>query len=93
MSYVIYQAIHIVLNILVWLIMVDVVLSYLPSVPRYHPLVLLIRRVTRPILSPFRKILPPQRLGDAYIDFSPVLAIVVLYIIDYILASLKWVRS
>jgi YggT family protein len=82
------QLIQIVLQILMWLIIADVILSYIPSISRHHPIVLLIRRITQPILSPFRKIIPPQRIGDAYIDFSPIIAIIVITIIGRLLAQL-----
>jgi YggT family protein len=79
------QVIQIALRILVWLIIADVIINYIPSISRYHPIVILIRKITRPVLSPFRKILPPMRIGDAYVDFSPILAIIVINIIQWIL--------
>jgi uncharacterized protein YggT (Ycf19 family) len=87
MPSIVYAAIHYVLMLAVALIIIDAVLTFFPSVPTYHPIVLLIRRMTRPLIGPFRKIVPPQRLGDAYIDLSPVLAIIAIYIVDAILAS------
>ena len=65
--------------------MADVIINYIPSISRYHPIVILIRKITRPVLSQFRKILPPMRIGDAYVDFSPILAIIVITIIQWIL--------
>ena len=74
--------IHRALEVLTWLIIVDVVLTYIPSVRQSHRVVVLIRRITRPIVSPFRKIIPPQRIGDAYLDFSPLLALIAISIVD-----------
>lgn len=69
------------LQVLTWLIIADVVLSYLPQISPRHPAVVLIRKITRPVVAPFRKIMPPQRMGDAYIDFSPLLAIIAIHLI------------
>ncbi|MEN6520530.1 MAG: YggT family protein [Armatimonadota bacterium] len=69
------------LQILLWLIFIDAILSWIPSIPSYHPIVVFIRRITRPVLNIFRKILPPQRMGDAYVDLSPILAIVTISIL------------
>lgn len=73
--------IELALQVLLWLIFIDVILTWIPSIPNYHPVVVFIRRITSPILNLFRKILPPQRLGDAYIDLSPILAIVAISIL------------
>lgn len=75
------RIVELVLQVLRWLIFIDVILTWIPSVPSRHPVVVIIRRITRPILEPFRKILPPQRLGDAYIDLSPILAFIAISIL------------
>ena len=77
--------IHWVLQVLTWLIVADVVLTYIPSVPQSHPVVVLVRSITRPIVGPIRKIIPPQRIGDAYWDFSPVVALLVIWIIGQVI--------
>ena len=57
------------------LIIIRVVLSWLP-VNRWHPLVVLITRITEPFLAPFRRMLPPWRTGG--LDLSPFLLILTL---------------
>jgi len=74
-----------VIRVLIWLIIIDAVLTWIPSVNRYHPLVTALRSVTRPILEPFRKLVPPERTG--YIDISPLLAIIALQILSGALAA------
>lgn len=69
------------------MIIIDVILTYVPSVSR-HPAVLLLRRITGPVLNLFRKIIPPQRMGNAYMDFSPLVAIIALWILDWVLGSI-----
>jgi YggT family protein len=78
--------IHLVIQVLIWLIIIDAILTWIPSIDRRNPLVQLLRRVVEPVLAPIRQILPPQRTG--YVDFSPLIAIVVLNIIDRLLISL-----
>jgi YggT family protein len=56
------------------LILVRVTLSWFPGIDPWNPLVRVLRAVVDPVLRPFRSILPT--FGG--IDFSPVLAIVVL---------------
>jgi len=68
------------IQVLIWLIVIDAVLTWVPSVNRRHPLVVLLRRITQPVLEPFRRLLPPGKTG--YIDISPMLAILVLWILQ-----------
>jgi YggT family protein len=56
------------------LILVRVALSWFPGIDPWNPVVRLLRAVVDPVLRPFRRILPT--FGG--IDFSPVLAIIVL---------------
>ena len=68
------------------LIIIRVVLSWLP-VNRWHPLVVLITRITEPFLAPFRRMLPPWRTGG--LDLSPFFLILTLYVIrSFIFGSL-----
>jgi YggT family protein len=73
-----------VIGLLELLIIVRAVLSFLPSVDRYHPIVRFLHTVTDPILQPFQRIMPGNAVG---IDFSPLLAILVLQMIDRLLMS------
>lgn len=66
-----------VIDVVVVLIIVDVIASWIPPLNR-HPFIHDLRRVTDPVLRPFRMIVPPERLG---IDVSPILAILVLQLL------------
>lgn len=77
-----------VLEILVLLVLAEVVVSWAMyfgarGVSPYHPWVRTLRRITNPILEPFRRLLPPNRFRG--LDLSPLLAIVVIEIIQSIL--------
>jgi YggT family protein len=52
------------------------ILSWMP-ISQTHPAVLLLNRVTEPILQPIRRVLP--RLGGA--DLSPLVALIIVVII------------
>lgn len=66
------------------LIIVRAVMSFLPNIDRYHPIVRFLHTVTDPLLAPFQRILPGNSIG---IDFSPLLAIFVLQAIERLLMS------
>lgn len=65
-----------------FLLIAYVVLSYFMD--PYHPVRHTINRIVNPILDPIRRILP--RTG--MIDFSPLVAIILVQIIEYLLRSL-----
>jgi YggT family protein len=63
-----------VIQIEVFLIIVRILLTWFPGIDPWHPLVRFLRAVVDPVLRPFRRILPT--FGG--IDFSPILAVIVL---------------
>ena len=69
----------IVLNVL---IIVRIAVSWIGLSP-WHPLVHWLRIIVDPILAPFRRMLP----SFSGIDFSPILAIVVIYFVAGILQA------
>lgn len=66
------------------LIVVSVILTWLPIVQPWHPAVRLLRALVDPVLRPFQRVLPPI----AGMDFSPLLAILVLRAVSGFLTSL-----
>lgn len=68
---------------LVVLIFARIAVSWIGLSP-WHPVVKWLRIIVDPILAPFRRILP--NFGG--IDFSPILAIVVIYFVAQILQTL-----
>jgi len=70
-------------NILMILILVRVVLSWIPSgIPKFRKV---IDDITEPILAPIRKIVPPV---GGVMDLSPIIAYVLLYLLQVIIGSL-----
>ncbi len=76
MNWSVYFLLSSAVDILVFLILVDVILMWIPSVDRWHPIVLTLRKITRPLYAPFQKMLPASKTGN--IDFSPLIVVLLL---------------
>ncbi|TKJ31138.1 MAG: hypothetical protein CEE40_02455 [Chloroflexi bacterium B3_Chlor] len=74
------QTVDLVFTFLYLAIMARIILSWFRLDP-YHPVSLFLYRVTEPILGFFRGIIPPIGM----IDISPIVAIVVLGIVQQVL--------
>lgn len=79
-------------DILYYLILARMILSFFPVNP-YGSQVLInivhfVRQITEPLLAPFRSLVPPLRMGAGYLDLSPILAIIVLFILRNLLLRL-----
>ena len=68
---------NLVINILIILIIVRALISWVSPDP-YNPIVQFLYRATEPILRPVRRLIPFR----SRIDFSPMIAIVILYCIQ-----------
>ena len=53
-----------------------------------HPVVRFIRQITEPVLAPIRRILPPIQAGAGYVDLSPMVALLLLWVFERILVSI-----
>jgi uncharacterized protein YggT (Ycf19 family) len=65
------------------LILASVILSWLPLIRPWHPVMRVLHALVDPVLRPFQRVLP-----IAGFDFSPLLAIVVLRAVSGLLTSL-----
>ena len=79
MAYIIIQAIFQIITII---IIVDVVLSFVMS--PYQPIRHFFDQLVNPMLEPIRRIVPPMM----NMDFSPVILLLLLQLIEYILLKL-----
>lgn len=79
---IIVQLIHLIAQIITILVIVQVVLSYFMS--PFHPIRQAIDRFIEPMLAPIRRVLPPMGM----LDFSPLVLIILVQIIDSILTRL-----
>lgn len=76
-----------VINIVYWifwlLILARVILSFVRISPYQNELVGIVYQVTEPVLEPIRRILPPM----SGLDFSPLIALLLLDVLRRILFS------
>jgi len=74
--------IRILFTVLTWLVIINAVLSYFIS--PYHPLKMTLDRIVEPMLAPIRRIMPQTGM----IDFSPLVLIILLQLIEFILTQI-----
>ena len=77
--------VSLVFNVLYFLLVVRIIISWVGADP-YNEIVRIIYTVTEPILLPFRR-LPLQAGG---IDFSPILAFIVLSVLRNFIVSILY---
>jgi YggT family protein len=78
------RVIHGVSSVLYILIIIDVIASWVPAL-NGSMFIAQLRRVTDPILAPFRLIIPPQLLG---IDVSPIAALFAIRFLEQLLTRM-----
>lgn len=79
------SALYWVLRIIEWALLARVILSWLP-LPRDNQFIRLLYQITEPILAPIRGIISRSPIGrNAYFDFSPLIAFLIIGFIRNIL--------
>jgi YggT family protein len=77
---------HLVLQAYFWIIIARAVLSWVNPDP-FNPIVRFLYRVTEPVLRPIRYRLPTLSMG---IDLSPMVVILIIYLLDgFLVATLR----
>ncbi len=74
--------INLVFRILIAIIVVDVLLSFFMD--PFHPLRVFLDKIVNPLLAPIRKFVPPIQS----IDFSPLILLILLQILEIIIISI-----
>ena len=77
------QLLRLAMEVYFWIIIARAVLSWVNPDP-YNPIVRFLYRVTEPVLRPIRRRLPTTAIG---IDFSPMIVLAVLYVLESFLVS------
>ena len=77
------KVIEIVLTLYMWIIIFRALISWVNPDP-YNKIVVLLYRVTEPILSPIRRRLPWRNTG---IDLSPIIVMLVILFLQYFLVE------
>jgi YggT family protein len=81
---------HYALQLYMWVIIARAVISWVSPDP-YNPIVQFLYRATEPVLEPIRRRLPGGGFG---IDFSPLIAIFVIFFLDrFLVQSLQEIAS
>ena len=75
MAIILIRIVFILLNLIV---LADIIVSFFLS--PYHPVRSFLDRIVNPLLSPIRRILPQTGM----LDFSPVVLILLLQLLEYI---------
>lgn len=75
--------VQLLFRLLYALLIIRVILSWVPGVNYYHPVVQFVHRVTSPILDPIRRVVP-QAGG---LDLSPLVAILLLTLLQRIVVE------
>ena len=73
-----------VLQIYTFVLLIRILLTWIPNLDPYHPIVQLLFQVTEPVLEPARKLIPPIGM----IDISPIVVFIVLGILQDLLMQL-----
>ncbi len=72
-----------VFQILYWLLIARIVISWFPVDP-YHQIVVFLRQVTDPLLMPLRRL--PLQIG--MLDLTPLVAFVILFFLRNVLVTI-----
>ena len=51
----------------------------------YHSVVIFLRNITEPVLAPIRRYIPPMQSGAMAWDLSPMVAMILLWVIERVL--------
>ena len=80
------SVIHELLFLYIWVLIISALLSWFPASSSSSGALASVRRVfytlTEPVLRPIRAILPQPRVGGVGVDFSVLVAIILLEIIN-----------
>jgi YggT family protein len=74
------ELLKLVINIYLWSVVIQAVLSWVNPDPR-HPIIRLLAQLTAPVLRPARRLIPPI----SGVDLSPILVVVTLIFISLLL--------
>ncbi|MFI5036116.1 MAG: YggT family protein [Acidimicrobiales bacterium] len=79
--------VHTLLTLYIWIIILAAILSWFPARSDGGLAVVqrVLYRVTEPVLGPLRRLIPRPRMGGVGVDFSPLVAIILLTIVNRVI--------
>jgi len=88
MNLLIYRALDLVFRFIEIVIIIRIIFSWLPF-QRNNKLVMLLYQITEPILAPIRALIQRSAMGrNMILDFSPIIAFMLISLIRYIIIGL-----
>lgn len=78
------RVMHVVLMIYMWIVIFRAILSWV-TIPSLYPVAVILYNLTEPVMRPFRRILPPYKLGG--IDVTPIIVILIILFVDSFLVK------
>jgi len=73
----------IALTVYMWIIIFRALLSWVNPDP-YNQIVIIMHRITEPVLAPIRRMIPMRNLG---LDFSPIIVLLIIMFLKYFLVE------
>jgi len=73
------------IQIYTFVLLARILMTWIPNLDPYNPIVQLLRQITDPVLEPARRIIPPIGM----IDISPIIVFFALQILSSILMDLS----
>jgi YggT family protein len=75
-----------VLQIYTFVLLIRILITWIPNLDPYHPIVQMLFQVTDPVLEPARKLIPPIGM----IDISPIVVFIALGILQDLLVRMAY---
>lgn len=82
------QYVHDLISLYIWILVISALLSWFPTTNPSGVLITvkrLLARLTEPILRPLRAIVPRPQIGGVGVDFSVMVAVILLIIINNVI--------
>lgn len=73
-----------IIGIYTFVLLARILMSWIPNLDRYNPIVQFLYQVTEPVLEPARRLIPPIGM----MDISPIVVFIVLGILQDALRSM-----
>jgi len=80
------KMLHLIINIYTFIVVIAVIISWLRPDP-YNPIVRMIHQITDPVLGRIRKWMPRALFRTGF-DFSPIIVLLLLILIDTVVTNL-----
>ncbi|HRW08813.1 MAG: YggT family protein [Caldilineaceae bacterium] len=80
----IFALLAVLLNLYSFLILVRVLMTWIPNLDPYNPIVQLLIQATDPVMEPARRLIPPIGM----IDISPIVVLIALRLIGQMLQDI-----